>query len=304
MLLAVTIRPNSIDEIRDQLNAWFSGSSSKALHSAVSMVRKSAVEGRLEIRSARPRDLRFFWSQDQLVFEDRNRKVNLLLDSFYVNTEMDAHRIFVTFKLRERAQFRLLGQAISSLEKTQNPVFVSRALQAVAELAKELPSERIEEATTAPNDYLVLLSAMNTPSVAAQLTEKDPLAAAKLRGVAAKEKLLQTGGGVLSADEAAKLLGISRQAVDKRRKQGQLIGLVQGRRGYAYPAWQFEGGRTIADLEQVLKVLHGHDPWMQMAFFLNGNDRLGGDSPIELLRGGESSKVLWAAAQYGEQGAA
>ena len=198
----------------------------------------------------------------------------------------------------------LLGQAISSLEKTQNPVFVSRALQAVAELAKELPSERIEEATTAPNDYLVLLSAMNTPSVAAQLTEKDPLAAAKLRGVAAKEKLLQTGGGVLSADEAAKLLGISRQAVDKRRKQGQLIGLVQGRRGYAYPAWQFEGGRTIADLEQVLKVLHGHDPWMQMAFFLNGNDRLGGDSPLELLRGGESSKVLWAAAQYGEQGAA
>jgi hypothetical protein len=304
MSLAVTIRPNSVDEIRDSLNAWFSDSSSKALHSAVSIVRKSAVEGRLEIRWTRHRDLRFFWSQDRLVFEERNRKVNLLLDGFYVNTEMDAHRIFVTFRLRERAQCRPLGQAISSLEKTQNPVFVSRALQAVAELAKELPDERIEEATSAPNDYLVLLNAMNAPSVVAQLTEKDPLASAKLRGVEAQWKLLQAGGGVLSADEAAKLLGISRQAVDKRRKRGQVIGLVQGRRGYAYPAWQFEGGRTIADLEQVLKALHVRDPWMQMSFFLNGNDRLDGRSPLELLRAGNSSKVLWAAAEYGEQSAA
>jgi biotin operon repressor len=190
------------------------------------------------------------------------------------------------------------------LEKTQKPVFVSRALQAVAELAKELPDERIEEATTAPNDYLVLLNVMNTPSVVAQLTEKDPLASAKLRGVEAQQKLLQAGGGVLSAEETAELLGISRQAVDKRRKQGQLIGLVQGRRGYAYPAWQFEDGRTIEDLEQVLKTLQGHDPWMQMAFFLNGNERLGGRSPLEVLRAGDSSRVLAAAAEYGEQGAA
>ena len=300
---AVTIRPNSVDEIRDRLNAWFSASP-KGVHSAVSIVRKSAVEGRLEIRSVPLRGLRFSWSQDRLVFEEHNRRVNLLLDSFYVNTEIDAHKIFVTFRLRERAQCRPLDHAISTLEQTEKPVFVSRALQAVAELAKELPDERIEEATTAPNDYLVLLNIMNTPRVVAQLTEKDPLASAKLRGVEAQQKLLQAGGGVLSAEETAELLGISRQAVDKRRKQGQLIGLVQGRRGYAYPAWQFEDGRTIEDLEQVLKTLHGHDPWMQMAFFLNGNDRLGGKSPLEVLRAGDSSGVLSAAAEYGEQGAA
>ena len=303
MSLAVTIRPNSVDEIRDRLNAWFSASP-KGVHSAVSIVRKSAVEGRLEIRSVPPRGLRFSWSQDRLVFEEHNRRVNLLLDSFYVNTEIDAHKIFVTFRLRERAQCRPLDHAISTLEKTQKPVFVSRALQAVAELAKELPDERIEEATSAPNDYLVLLNIMNTPSVVAQLTEKDPLASAKLRGVEAQQKLLQAGGGVLSAEETAQLLGISRQAVDKRRKQGQLIGLVQGRRGYAYPAWQFEDGRTIEDLEQVLKTLDGNDPWMQMAFFLNGNDRLGGKSPLEVLRAGDASRVLSAAAEYGEQGAA
>lgn len=303
MSLAVTIRPTSIDEIRDRLNDWFSASP-KTLHASVSIVRKSPVEGRLEISSVRRRGLRFSWSEDRLVFAERNRKVNLLLDCFYVNTEFDAQKIFVTFRLRERTKSRPLGQAISALEKTQNPVFASRALQAVTELARELPEERIEEATSAANDYLVLLSAMNTPSVVAQLSEKDPLAAAKLRGVQRKQSLLNAGGGVLSAEEAAQLLGISRQAVDKRRKQGQLLGLVQGRRGYAYPAWQFENGRTIKNLEQALEALRGHDPWMQVAFFLNGNDRLDGKSPLELLRAGELERVLWAAAEYGEQGAA
>ena len=303
MSLAVTIRPISIDEIRDRLNAWFSASP-KGVHSSVSMVRKSPVEGRLEISSVRHRGLRFSWSEDRLVFAERNRKVNLLLDCFYVNTEVDANKILVTFRLRERTKSRPLGQAISALEKTQNPVFASRALQAVVELARELPNERIEEATNAANDYLVLLSAMNTPSVVAQLTEKDPLAAAKLRGVEGQQNLLKAGGGVLSAEEAAQLLGISRQAVDKRRKQGQLLGLVQGRRGYAYPAWQFENGRTIRNLEQALEALRGHDPWMKVAFFLNGNDRLDGKSPLELLRAGDSDRVLSAAAEYGEQGAA
>jgi hypothetical protein len=37
---------------------------------------------------------------------------------------------------------------------------------------------------------------------------------------------------------------MSRQAVEKRRKAGRLIGVSLGRRGFGYPAWQFaERGR-------------------------------------------------------------
>jgi hypothetical protein len=95
--------------------------------------------------------------------------------------------------------------------------------------------------------------------------------------------------------------------VDKRRKQGQLIGLTQGKRGYAYPAWQFEGGRTLGHLEKVLEALEGHDPWTQLAFFVNGNERLDGKSPLELLRTAgtrELENILGSAASYGEHGAA
>ena len=81
-------------------------------------------------------------------------------------------------------------------------------------------------------------------------------------------------GGALTAEEAADLLDITRQAVDKRRNQHQLIGLTQGRRGYAYPSFQFEDGKTIAGLAEVLRALEVHDPWIQPTFFANGNSRL------------------------------
>lgn len=300
---ALTICPSSVDDMRDGLNAWFSRSP-KDVHSSVSFERISPSEGRLVIRSVPLRGMRFFWKPDSLVFEERNRRVNLILDCFDVNTEVQAKRISVMFKLRHKTGSRPLRQAISSLEKTHNPAFVSRALQAVVDLERELPDESIEEATSAPNDYLVLLSAMKAPSVITQLAGKDPLASAKLRGVEAQQNLLKAGKGVLSAEDTAQLLGISRQAVDKRRRQGQLLGLTQGRRGYAYPAWQFDKGRTIASLERVLEVLQSHDAWMQLAFFLNPNDRLGGASPVDALRAGDVARVISAAQAYGEQGAA
>lgn len=118
-----------------------------------------------------------------------------------------------------------------------------------------------------------------------------------------QRSMLKESGGVLSGAQVARILDISRQAVDKRRKQGQLIGLTQGKRGYAYPAWQFEGGKMLAHLTKLLDALRTHDAWMQLAFFINGNDRLNGRSPLELLRAGELEPVLRAAESYGEQGA-
>jgi hypothetical protein len=74
--------------------------------------------------------------------------------------------------------------------------------------------------------------------VSPELSEADPLVRAKLRGVEARERILEKLGGTLTAKQVAKYLGTSRQAVDKRRSQNQLIGLTQGKRGYAYPAFQ------------------------------------------------------------------
>jgi hypothetical protein len=103
----------------------------------------------------------------------------------------------------------------------------------------------------------------------------------------------------------AKLLGISRQAVDKRRRAGKLIGVSLGKRGYAYPIWQFGGGHgTLHGLEDVLEAMSEFGPWTQYAFMIGGNYRLNGETPLACLRRGEVEPVVRAASAYGEHGAA
>lgn len=126
------------------------------------------------------------------------------------------------------------------------------------------------------------------------------VARARLRGIEAKRKLLAAEGGPLSSAQAAKLLKISPQAVDKRRRENKLLGLELGKRGHLYPSWQFD----LPGLEQVLTALGGRDPWEKLSFFLNPSGILGDRTPLTVLRGEKAklTAVVNAAISYGEQG--
>jgi hypothetical protein len=162
----------------------------------------------------------------------------------------------------------------------------------------------MDEALRASSDRMVLVNALIAAPVSSDLETDDPLWAAKLLGREQAEQLKTAGGGVVSSEQAAALLGITRQGIDKRRSQNQLIGLTQGRRGYGYPRFQFVRNSTLRGLEDVLKVLGAGDPWMQLAFFVNPNDRLNGRTPEKELLEGKVVAVLRAARMVGEQGAA
>lgn len=302
---SISFRPKSLDDISQAFESWWA-KYHKHVQSRIKFLRRRRPENLLILRSNLNRHIQLIVQENEMSCELAGRRFNLLLDDFDISTKFIRGSFTCEFKIRRYAQ-GLLKESFDAVQKTKNPIFVSRGINAVADLDQGLPKERIEEASAASTDYMVLLRALTEPSVAAQLASKDPLAAARLRGVERQQSILKESGGVFSGAQVAKTLGISRQAVDKRRKQGQLIGLTQGKRGYAYPAWQFEGGRTLAHLERVLDVLRSHDPWMQLAFFVNGNDRLDGKSPLELLRAAgtrELEHILEAAASYGEQGAA
>ena len=292
----VTVRPESLDALRETFEDWLPAEKRSGSHTEYK-------RGRLVLRSGAFRNVRFRLSEQGVALTRGNRRLFVALDNFAVDAEGQGRHLCFVFTLRRSSAFRPIREGLRVIENTKHPVFYVRALHALKELEQVLPKEKIEEATAAPNDCLVLLNAITASQVATQFAKADSLAAARLRGAQKQHSLLEASGGTLSAEQAAEVLGISRQAVDKRRRQGRLIGLTLGRRGYAYPPWQFENGRTLTHLEEVLDLLNAHDPWMQLSFFLNANDRLNGKSPLDALRQGQLESVQLAARSFGEHGA-
>jgi hypothetical protein len=178
-----------------------------------------------------------------------------------------------------------------------------RAISAVLEFAA-LSEASAENATAAPTDLTVLVRALSSGELLDDLKRAEPLAPAFIRGIEAKRRLIDEHGGALTGEQVAQNLGITRQAVEKRRRGGKLIAVTTGGRGYRYPVWQFTESGTVPGLEAVLAVLAPHDEWMQTAFFVGQNPRLGDRTPIETLKTNEMGKVLAAAEAYGEHGAA
>jgi hypothetical protein len=136
------------------------------------------------------------------------------------------------------------------------------------------------------------------------LKQAEPLAPAFLRGIEAKRRLLEENGGVLTSEQVAEKIGISRQAVERRRQTGKLVAVSTGRHGNLYPVWQFERSGVLDGLPAVLAQLSGHDEWSQVVFFVGRNPRLNDRTPIEMLKAGKLKEVLDAAAMYGEHGSA
>jgi hypothetical protein len=122
------------------------------------------------------------------------------------------------------------------------------------------------------------------------------------RGVLLRKEMEEAEGGSRSSEQIAELLGITRQAVDQRRKARRLIAWQDAAGHWRFPLWQFnEAGRPFADLEAILAELPG-DPWSYMIFFLSESEMLRG-RPLDLLRRDKAKQVRLAAMRFGRQGA-
>jgi hypothetical protein len=198
-----------------------------------------------------------------------------------------------------------------ALELSSDPVrgaFLARGIDALARLAARLPERSLGDAVGHDSAFSALLRALEDPAAAELLRSPSapatPFAAARLRGLAERDRVLQAEGGTVGAEAMARGLRVTRQAVEKRRRAGQLIGLATGRRAYAYPVWQVapEGG-ALPGLERVLAAFVDRDPWVWASYMVRPDDRLDGRTPLAALRGGEVDAVVRAAAAYGTHGA-
>jgi hypothetical protein len=181
---------------------------------------------------------------------------------------------------------------------------VARIVDAVTALTEESSGRALDRIARADSDFDVLYNLIAQPEFLSRLAERDPLAPARVRALQMRERLIAAEGGALTAEQAASLYGITRQAIDNRRKRGSLLAVQLGRRGYRYPAWQFTETGVLAGLDRVLAALETSSPWTRIAFMLNANAWLDGRRPLDLLRAGEIDAVIRAADRFGEQSAA
>ena len=302
-MLTVSAHPNTLDEVQAAIDGWLRDiSKGNRLPASFARIAKSA--NRLCFSSKPANDFRIELKHGCALIQMKNRRLSVNLENFLVSTAFDGERLCLNIERDPKMEYRFLKSALREAAETKHPAFVSRVLRVVRNLEEDLPATKIDEATAAPTDYEVLVDALSASPAAVQSLSDDPVAAAKLRGLKRKRQLIEEGGGTLTSEQVAEVLGITRQAVDKRRASNQLLALTQGKRGYSYPSFQFEEGKTVKGLEEALKQLNGLDPWMQLVFFGSPNDRLDGKTPIEVLRTGDSGDVVRAAEGYGEQGAA
>lgn len=128
-------------------------------------------------------------------------------------------------------------------------------------------------------------------------------ARALLQGVKIAQSDLRAAGGAFGLEEVQTLLnGVSRQAVEKRVKEGSLLAVPGPSNRRSYPAVQFDRDGVLPGLKEVQAALPTRNPWAVLNFLVRPDARLGGRSPVEVLRKGAVEEVVGAARRMGEPG--
>ena len=100
---------------------------------------------------------------------------------------------------------------------------------------------------------------------------------------------------LLTSDELAARVGLkTRQSVHDWLKKGRIVGWRGAKRGYVFPAEQFDDrGRPLAGLERVIGLFgDGYAAWVWLT---TRRPSLDGAKPLMLLAGGEADRVAKAA---------
>jgi hypothetical protein len=195
------------------------------------------------------------------------------------------------------------ARAMEAGQDEEHAVLLARTIEFLSRTIASLSRRDALQAAVAGSDMEVLLATLDKVPATRGSVDVGAELRVRLRGLAVRERMLEAEGGVIPATTVAKLLGISPQAVQKRRQRGQLLAIPVGRRRYLYPQWQFTDSGTLTGLEATLETLRDHDAWTKLAFFLAPNSKLNGCTALHALRQGDSAAVIAAAETYGEHGA-
>ncbi|MGO7455825.1 helix-turn-helix domain-containing protein [Rhizobium ruizarguesonis] len=169
--------------------------------------------------------------------------------------------------------------------------FLRRATSALERISANVPAKDLADALSAPTDAGSLAQLLSrSDMVGAAINDLDPLVPALARNVEHRQNLVERAGGTMSAEDAGRMLGISRQAVDKRRRAGTLLAVREGS-DWRYPLCQQDQGEMIAGISDVVRGFAAAGPWIALDFLLAADTALGGRTALQALRDGDREAV-------------
>jgi hypothetical protein len=123
------------------------------------------------------------------------------------------------------------------------------------------------------------------------------LSEARTRGDVATAKILSSPD-MLSADEFAAEIGMTRAGLHKVRARHEVLGLEGAKRGIRFPRWQLVDGHLLPGLKQIFEVL-SDGPWTVYRFLQQKHPELGGASALDALKRGQVEAVRQLAEAIG-----
>jgi hypothetical protein len=181
--------------------------------------------------------------------------------------------------------------------------FLKRALDVVARIAAQADLKLLADALAASTGVGALARVLGeTDAIGTSVVDLDPLAPLAARNAEHRIETLAAAGGALSSTEVARQLGISRQAVEKRRRAQALLAVRRGG-DWRYPRCQFDEatGEVVAYLPKLLAAFGKTSPWVVLDFLLSPDEALGEVTPLQALRSGGMTPALERLARI-EQG--
>lgn len=176
-----------------------------------------------------------------------------------------------------------LPQAPADPDSVQ-ATFLRRAMAALECIVAKAPAKTLNEALAAPTGAGSIAQLLSQPElIGPAVVDHDPLVPALARNVEHRTQLLSRAGGVLSAEAVCNIAGISRQAIDKRRRSNSILAIRQGT-DWKYPACQLLDGEVLAGIPDVVRAFATQGAWAALDFLLTEDSALGGRSPLEALR--------------------
>jgi hypothetical protein len=214
-------------------------------------------------------------------------------------TVVTVFRIFTNVRVSTAIKGIAVNQAFAREPNRQ--AFANRMHEVVEQLTESADPSTIHETLGMASGLSALTVAIERATVQGA-SLRDPLSAARTRGIGSREALIDKAGGLLRLAEAAEKLGITTQAVSGRRNRGTILAVPMPNGEWVYPVCQFTDHGLIPGLGDVLGAFRDITHWTQLRVLLARSERFGGQTALDLLQNGNKNAALSIAATYGEQG--